>query len=155
MKRVTFAVLLALTGPFGWVAQASASDGHVALLKGVTGDISVARQGATLDADSGMKLFVADRIVAGAGASDAADIVFRDGTVLTVGPSADVQVRDFVFEPKRERYSFFVYLARGVALYSSGMIGALSPRAVQVATPIATVGVRGTRFIVDAGAPRP
>lgn len=74
---------------------------------------------------------------------------------MTLGPSADIQVRDYTFEPKREKYDFFVYLAKGAALYSSGMIGRLSPEAVKVATPIATIGVRGTRFIVDAGQPRP
>jgi hypothetical protein len=153
MTRVTFALLLTLMGTAGWIVPASANDGHIALLKGVSGDISVARRGATLDGDSGMKLFVADRIVSGTGGS--AGIVFKDGTVLTVGPSADVQVREFAFEPKRDKYEFFVYLARGAAVYSSGMIGKLAPEAVKVATPIATIGVRGTRFIIDAGSARP
>lgn len=153
MTRLTCALQLVLMGSAVWLAPASANDGHVALLKGVSGDISVSRQGVNLDADSGMKLFVADRVVSGTGAS--AGIVFKDGTVLTVGPSADVQVREFAFEPKRDKYEFFVYLARGAAVYSSGMIGRLAPEAVKVATPIATIGVRGTRFIVDAGASQP
>ncbi len=140
-------LLVAQAGP------ASANDGHVATLKGVTGDISISRKDGSIDAEAGTRLFVSDRIVSGADAS--AGIIFKDGTVLTVGPSADLLVRDYTFEPKREKYEFFVYLARGAALYASGMMGKLSPETVKVATPIATIGVRGTRFIVDAGQPRP
>ena len=151
--QAPIALTLALAGLFGFIGSVGANDGHVATLKGVSGDVSVARKDATLEAGSGTKLFVSDRIVSGTDSS--AGIVFKDGTVLTVGPSADVQVRDYTFEPKREKYDFFVYLARGAAIYTSGLIGKLSPEAVKVATPIATIGVRGTRFIVDAGQPQP
>lgn len=141
------ALCASLAGP------ALANDGHVATLKGVSGDISVSRKDGSIDADAGTRLYVSDRIVSGADSS--AGIVFKDGTVLTVGPSADILLRDYTFEPKREKYEFFVYLARGAALYASGMMGRLSPETVKVATPIATIGVRGTRFIVDAGQPGP
>jgi hypothetical protein len=145
--------LVGLLAAFGVVDPAGANDGPIATLKRASGDISVMRKDSTLDAGSGTKLFISDRIVSGADSS--AGIVFRDGTVLTVGPSADVEMRDYTFEPRSEKYEFFVYLARGAAIYASGMIGKLSPEAVKVATPIATIGVRGTRFIVDAGQPRP
>lgn len=142
-----------LLAALGAVGPAVANDRHVATLKGVSGDISVARKDATLDAEAGTKLFISDRIVSGADSS--AGLVFKDGTVVTIGPSADIQVRDYTFEPKREKYDFFIYLARGAAIYTSGMLGKLSPETVKVATPVATIGVRGTRFIVDAGQPRP
>ena len=153
MKRLIFASLLTLVGPLGFVGSAHANGEQVATFKNVSGEIGITRNGTTLDAVSGSTLFVSDRIVSGTGSS--AGIVFKDGTQLTLGPSTDIQVRDYTFEPKREKYDFFVSLARGAAIYSSGMIGKLSPEAVKVATPIATIGVRGTRFIVDAGQPRP
>lgn len=144
---------LAMLGAMAALHPASANEGHVAMVKSASGNISIARKDAMVDAGAGTRLFVSDRIISGTDAS--AGIVFNDGTVLTVGPSADVQVRDYAFEPKSEKYEFFVYLARGAAIYASGMIGKFSPDAVKVATPIATIGVRGTRFIVDAGQPRP
>ena len=52
--------------------------------------------------------------------------------------------------PKNSRYEFSLYMARGTAIYSSGKIGKLSPESVKVNTPTATVGVRGTRFIINA-----
>lgn len=148
MKRLIFASLLTLLGPLVFVGPAGANDNHVATLKNVAGNIDIARKDGTLDAVSGMTLFVSDRIISSAGAS--AGIVFKDGTLLTVGPSTDIQVRDYAFEPKQAKYDFFVYLAKGAAIYSSGMIGKLSPESVRVGTPTATIGIRGTRFIIEA-----
>lgn len=148
MKRLMPASLLALVCPLGFAGPAVANDGQVATFKNVSGNIDIARSDARLDAVSGMPLFVSDRIVSGAGSS--AGIVFNDGTQLTVGPSTDIEVRDFTFEPMQSRYEFFVYLARGAAIYTSGMIGRFAPEAVKVATPTATIGIRGTRFIIQA-----
>jgi hypothetical protein len=145
MKRVIFASLLGLVA---FVGSAGANDGHVATFKKVSGDIQIARNDTKLDAVSGTPLFVSDRIVSGTDASGG--IVFNDGTVLTVGPSTDIQVRNYAFEPKQSKYDFFVYLFKGAAIYSSGMIGKLAPEAVKVATPTATIGIRGTRFIIEA-----
>jgi hypothetical protein len=41
-----------------------------------------------------------------------------------------------------------MYLKKGSAVYNSGKIGKLSPESVKLSTPRATVGVRGTRFII-------
>ncbi|MBT9463648.1 FecR family protein [Hydrogenophaga sp.] len=148
MKRLIFASLLAVVGPLGFVGSAGANGDHVATFKNVSGEIGIARNGSTLDAVSGSTLFVSDRIVSGTGSS--AGVVFKDGTTLTVGPSTDIQVRDYAFEPKQAKYEFFVYLARGAPIYSSGMIAKLAPESVKVGTPTATIGVRGTRFIIEA-----
>lgn len=148
MKRLKFASLLAALALSGFVGSASANGEQIATFKNVSGDIGIARDGATLNAVAGSTLFVSDRIVSGTGSS--AGIVFKDGTQLTLGPSTDIQVRDYTFEPKQAKFGFFVYLARGAAVYSSGMIAKLAPESVKVATPTATIGVRGTRFIIEA-----
>ena len=125
-----------------------AGENHVALVKSVHGDVNVTRQHQTFKVTSGSTLMVSDRVVTAPGASAA--IVFKDGTLLTLGSGADILVRDYVFEPKAGRFSFAVYLARGSAIYESGKIGKLSPQSVKVETPKATVGVRGTRFLIEA-----
>ena len=121
---------------------------HVAIFKNVSGSVNVVRLNADLNAVSGMELLKSDKVVSGIGASSG--IVFRDGTSLTVGASTEVVIRDYVFEPRESKYAFSVYLAKGSAIYSSGKIGKLSPDSVLVDTPKATIGVRGTRFIVEA-----
>jgi FecR protein len=145
MAALVFATLAA----DGYAApQASADDSHVALFKNVEGHVHVLRDNASLDAASGMTLYVSDHIVSDAGAS--AGIVFKDGTLITLGQFTDIKVRDYIFQPKEARYAFSMYLAKGSAIYSSGKIGKLSPESVKVDTPTSTVGVRGTRFIVEA-----
>ena len=147
MKSPAAALALAILACApAWAAPAA--DDHVALFKNVAGHVHVLRQGGSIDASPGMQLMVADRLVSDAGAS--AGIVFRDGTLLTLGATSDVQVRDYVFEPRASKYAFSVYLAKGSAIYSSGKIGKLSPESVKVDTPTSTVGVRGTHFIIEA-----
>ncbi len=126
--------------------QAADGAGHVALMKNVTGHVDVVRDAGRVAASAGTPLFVSDRLVSAPGAS--AGIVFKDGTLLTLGPSTELLVRDVVFEPRDARYAFSVYLARGTAVYASGRIGKIAPDAVKVDSPMATVGVRGTRFVV-------
>ena len=145
MKHVLLAAALAASC---FVAPAQADDDHVALFKNVTGNLKIARNGEMLDAVPGGSLFTSDKVVSGVGGS--AGIVFKDGTLLTVGSATEVQIRDYVFEPKTAKYEFSVYLAKGTAIYSSGKIGKLSPQSVRLDTPTATVGVRGTRFIISA-----
>ena len=145
MTRVKAGWLLALCCAAG---PALAEGESVAIVKNVSGSIVVQRDSGELAAAAGTQLFVADRIRSGAGAS--AGIVFKDGTLLTVGPATRIQVRDYVFEPKEARYAFGLYLDKGSAVYSSGKIGKLAPESVRLDSPTATVGVRGTRFIIQA-----
>ena len=140
--------LLALLGLACLAMPVLAGEDHAALVKSVTGDVQVTRQHDTFKATSGSELLVSDRVVTAPGASAA--IVFRDGTLLTLGSGADILVRDYVFEPKVGKFAFALYLAKGSAIYESGKIGKLSPQSVKVETPKATVGVRGTRFLIEA-----
>lgn len=151
MKR--YLCLLALTWFACMALPAHAVDNHAAgdhaaLVKSVTGMVKVTRQHQSFDANAGTTLRVSDRIVTAPGASAA--IVFRDGTLLTLGSGADILVRDYVFAPKDDKFAFSVYLAKGSAIYESGKIGKLSPESVKFDTPKATVGVRGTRFLIEA-----
>jgi hypothetical protein len=127
---------------------AYAQDSHVGLIKDVTGSVTVLRNGESIKAEPGTQLEKSDEVISAPASTGG--IVFRDGTLLTLGSGSDVQIRDFVFEPKDARYAFAVYLSRGSAIYSSGKIGKVSPDSVRVETPKAVIGVRGTRFLVTA-----
>ena len=146
MRRTGAAIVLAIS--LAVSSAAGAQGAHVAILKNVSGSVTLVRNGIGLAGANGMHLVETDRVVTGA--DSAGGIVFRDGTLLTVGPSSEVDIRSYAFEPRDSRYAFSVYLAKGTAIYSSGKIGKLAPEAVSVSTPRATVGVRGTRFIVTA-----
>ncbi len=146
MKR--YLCLLALVGLACLTMPVVAAENHAALVKSLNGIVKVTRQNNTFEATRGTTLMVSDRVVTASGASAA--IVFRDGTLLTLGSGADILVRDYVFEPKDGKFAFALYMAKGSAIYESGKIGKLSPQSVKFETPKATVGVRGTRFLIEA-----
>lgn len=149
MKRTLLAWLLGGASMFGPMGAACAqADAEVALLKNVSGSVRILRDKGMLDAAVGTPLRVSDRLASGPGAS--AGIAFKDGTLLTLGPSTELQIRDYVFRPQESRYAFAAHLEKGSAIYSSGQIGKLAPEAVKVSSPTATVGVRGTRFLITA-----
>ena len=137
---------------FGWFTcltmPALADADHVALVKSVSGSVKVIREGKTLDMASDTTLQMDDHVIAAPQATAA--IAFRDGTLLTLGSGADILIRDYVFDPKADKYAFSLYMAKGSAIYESGKIGKLAPDAVKLETPTATVGVRGTRFLIEA-----
>ena len=140
---------------FAWIfasaffgGNVSADVEHIAIVKNIEGTIDIVRGSATNRAASGDKLFVSDQLKSAAGST--AGVVFKDGTLLTVGPSSDIKLRDYAYEPQNDKYAFSLYLDKGSAVYSSGQIGKLAPQVVKVDSPTASVGVRGTRFIIRA-----
>ena len=138
---------LLTTLALGCAGVAVAQDGHVALFKSVSGDIKVVRGAATLVPVPGTLLERADVVVSGPASTGG--IVFVDGTLLAVDASTEITISRYVFQPEQAKYDFAVYLKKGSAVYSSGRLGKLSPESVNLNTPRAAVGVRGTRFIVS------
>lgn len=133
---------------FGFSGAAMAEGEHVAFVKNMTGSIKVIRDKSEIISAAGTKLMRMDVVVSGPHSS--AGIVFRDGTRLTVGASSEIEISRYLFRPEEARYDFSLYLRKGSAIYSSGKIGKLAPESVNLNTPRATVGVRGTRFIIKA-----
>jgi hypothetical protein len=118
----------------------------IAIVKSVSGEVTVTRQDEPIMAEAGMQLRQNDVIVSGS--ESTAGITFVDGTLLSIGPSSHVDLQQYLFEPIEQNYDFSLYLKKGRAVYSSGKIGKLAPEKIKVNTPRATLGIRGTRFIV-------
>ncbi|MBI5919118.1 MAG: FecR domain-containing protein [Nitrosomonadales bacterium] len=132
---------------FSLCSLACWADADVALVKTVSGATKVVRNGETLEAKPGMKLLASDKIVAGAG--ETVGLIFNDGTTLSAGPSTELDLREYVFDPGNSRYAFSLFLKKGTLVYTSGKLGKLAPSAVRLDTPRSSVGVRGTKFILS------
>lgn len=124
---------------------------HAGFLKTVQGHVQVITlAGAAHTAKSGDKVMPTDRIVSEA--DGGASLVLRDGTSMVVGPSSQLEVRQFAFDSTTQDGNVFVSLLRGSMRMISGLIGKTHPEAVRVDTQTATIGIRGTDFIVLADA---
>lgn len=115
--------------------------------KRVHGQVSILRGNQTVAAADGVRLLIKDVIQTGADGS--AGVILHDGTLVSLGPASAVAVEDFVFDPANGKFNLFLKIFRGVVAYASGKIEQLSPTSVRVETPVAVIGLRGTRFAVS------
>jgi len=117
------------------------------VIKTLTGRAYIYRSGTRIKAEPDMPILESDLFVTKKNAH--AGIVFTDGTVITIGPESLFEMTAFVFKPEETQYDFSFYMEKGTAIYNSGKIGRMSPQSVKIRTPKSTIGIRGTRFVVD------
>jgi peptidylprolyl isomerase len=92
----------------------------------------------------GQRLRLRQRVATGS--DSAARIRFDDGTVLSVGAQSEVVLDEFVYRPQENAADGVVRLTRGVLRLGSGR----ARLGMEVRTPAATLGIRGTVFDVRA-----
>ncbi|MDO8605409.1 MAG: FecR family protein [Phaeospirillum sp.] len=85
-----------------------------------------------------------DRLRTGAGSR--LQLRFSDGMELTLGDGAEMVVSAFDWTPAMAAGSAELSLVQGAFLLESGAVGKLPGHPLVVKTPLASVGVRGTRF---------
>lgn len=128
-------------------SQATA-EARAGLVKAVKGDVQLlSATGVARPAVPGDALAAVDRIVTGPASS--ASVVLRDDTTLVVGPSSRLDLKEFHFNSTTHDGGMLVSLLRGSMRMITGLIGKKNPDAVRVETQTATIGIRGTDFIVQ------
>lgn len=125
----------------------SMAEGRIGLVKTYEPTATVIRQGAEANLGMGAEIFQGDTIVTDS--SGAVGIIFNDGAVLTLGPSGKLIVENFLFNPAEAKVSFLSRVVKGSVAFASGAIGRISPGSVQFKTPTATLGLRGTKILIE------
>lgn len=123
---------------------ALASDATVGSIKSVGGTAYIIRNGAAIETKAGTRVLRHDSLKTGADGS--LSMVFRDDTLLALGPNSQLVINEFLFSPGEGKLSFVARLLKGTAACVTGIIGKLSPDSVRFETPVANIGIRGTRF---------
>ncbi len=118
-------------------------------VKSSTGVAQVARnKAAPAQLKPGDRIFEKDVLTTDAQSS--LGLVMRDNSVLSLGPESRLVVESFQFAPEKGALASVMRLAKGSAACITGEIAKLSPGTVQVLTPTAVIGIRGTHFLVHA-----
>jgi len=130
----------------GYTAIAIASDGSVGSVKTTKGAASIIRLNAAISAKIGERIFKAD--VLRTGTDGSLGVIFKDDSLLSLGPNSEIVIDEFLFAPAEGKLSIITRMLRGTAAYLSGMVGKLSPESVRFETPVASVGIRGTKLLV-------
>ena len=125
---------------------ASEIEGKIAHIKNTSGVVEIHRGKNVKTAKSGDYILQEDQITTRDGS---AGIIFLDGTLVSIGPDSVMDLGEYIFDPNDENYAFNLFLKKGTATYTSGRLGKMKPNAVNLKTPRATVGIRGTKLILD------
>ena len=83
------------------------------------------------------------------GKDGALGVTFIDDTTLSMGWSSRIALSKVVFNPDKGAFAFAMRLIKGTFMFTSGGVARLRPNAVAISTPVATIGIRGTRFLVE------
>jgi len=143
---------LALAGetPPVQFAQASGAGGAQAVgrVVGATGNIVAARAGGGDEAlDAGDPVFKGD--VLQTGPDGTLEVEFEDGSKLKLSSNARMVVDDLVYDPGADQGSALFSLVQGTFGFESGEIAKTGPDAIQIRTPVATIGIRGTVLLIN------
>lgn len=140
-----FLVQMLVLGLF--TASGSAEEVYVGKVTELSGTVSLERQKKKIMIVKGTRLMVDDLVKT----SDdgAVGLMFKDETTLSLGPKTRIQIQDYVFEPENSRFSFVIEIFKGTASYVSGLLAKLSPESAKFITPSSTIGIRGTKFVIQ------
>ncbi len=118
----------------------------VGVVKNVGGSAAIIRDGLSLPARPAAKIMVGD--VLETGPESSLGVIMRDDATLSLGPGSRLVIEKFLFVPVDGKMGFLVRVAKGTLAYLAGIIARLAPQSVSFETPVATIGIRGTRFAV-------
>jgi hypothetical protein len=135
------AIILSASVCVAWAAESAGS------VKTLAGSAVVTRDGAALPVAPGLRVFPGDRISASAGSY--VGITLHDDTRLAIGPGSELLIREFEFNPSSYAGGLAISFLKGTARVVTGILARHNPDRVAFNTPTATIGIRGTDFIVD------
>jgi len=131
-----------------WILISNLVFADIGIVKTLTGTVEVKRAKKVIILKKGSTLENGDMILTKAKSS--IGIIFDDGSRLSLGSKAIFLINKFIVKPSKKRYEVDLELKKGKVLFSSGKIGKLSPQSVKFRIPTGVIGIRGTKFAVEA-----
>lgn len=129
-------------------AAGTAGAADIGQVKVTHGTVTIDRGGQSLAATLGTRLEQGD--VVRTGADGSVGITLSDDSLLSAGPNSELALDQYSFDPTTNDGRLDAKLSKGTLAVVSGRIAKQSPKAMTVHTPGATLGVRGTEFVVTA-----
>ena len=122
----------------------AANDAGVGSISEVKGTATIASSGKAAAAANGSAVHLNDSLTTGA--DGYLQVTFRDDTVLTLAEDAHVIIDRYVFDPDQGLGDVLLTTTQGAFRFATGRLKELKNKDVQVSTPVAEVGIRGTEF---------
>ncbi|WP_417782550.1 LamG-like jellyroll fold domain-containing protein [Terasakiella pusilla] len=114
------------------------------------GGVSAIRaDGSRVELQTGDPVYQGDELVTDA--NGAVGIVFADDTTFALGEDGRMILDEMVYDPAGSDGAVGLTLLSGAMTFVSGAVAKVNPDAMQINTPVATIGIRGTGGIVKDG----
>src|SRR5580704_7852569 len=126
-------------------AQPTAPPDSIGKVEKVVGDVSVVRNGVTVALHVGDAVFKSD--VVQTGASSACGISFPDGTALNLVANTRMALNDYTYDANSNSNGALFSLVEGTFAFVAGKVAHSGD--MKIATPVATMGIRGTTGVVQ------
>lgn len=122
-------------------ARAADRAGQVTRIKG---EASVASASDRHALAQGAAVFAGDTVATGKDAR--LELTMIDGTKVTLGDDSELRIDDYVYSPRGKTGNGALTLTHGVFRAVTGALAKLAGEPFHVATPVASIGIRGTDF---------
>ncbi|UVO39384.1 cadherin-like domain-containing protein [Bradyrhizobium arachidis] len=119
--------------------------GHVVKM---TGSASIVRNGVAIVANVGDAVYQSDVVQTGSGST--LGLVLDDGTTFNLSASSRFLLNELTYDASSTSNSSLMTLVQGAASFVAGQVAKTGD--MRVATPTATIGIRGTAVILDVSA---
>lgn len=148
MKKTISSLLLAslLSLSLANLSFAQTIAGSVKTLLGVA---TVQRGNESLSVKKEMPLYSKDVIETTASAF--VGVILTDGTKITAGANTKLNLANYEFNPETQKGAMKVNVVKGIIQVASGTLGKTSRENVQFNSPTASIGIRGTNFVIEVG----
>lgn len=125
-------------------AFASESSGFVKTLKG---DATIIRENKNIDVKIGTAIYEKDIIKTSHGST--LGLIFKDNTLISLGSKTTYIVEEYEFNPEQKKEKFISRLKKGSIACLTGLMSKVNKDAMKIKVKTASMGIRGTHFIVS------
>ena len=138
MKRHQWTPVCALAILFALQVAASAEEPKIGNATATKNKVEGSINGRNQPISKGTEVFTNETVRTGD--ASVADLVFLDNTNLSVGPTSEVKLDKFVYDPTGSSGAVVIQATKGAFRF---VAGSQDKRVYEIKTPFGTLGIRG------------
>lgn len=120
-------------------------------IKRMEGEVTIVRQQQKIAVRPGFEIEAKDRLITGKNGS--AGFTTTDNSLVSLGPNSQLVIEQYAFNQQSQDGNIAFRFLKGSFAVVSGLLAKLQPEKSKFSTPTATIGIRGTEFVVKIDLP--